>query len=354
MRSFSCPTCSRLVFFPNSECLNCHTALGFDPEPRTIVAVADRPRCANAVLATCNWVVADPGAFGGLCRCCRLTRTRPGDGDTEALAAFADAEAAKRRLVFELLELGLPVEPYDETTGSGLAFDLLSSRHEQVFTGHEDGIITLDLAESDDVHREQVRVDLGEAYRTVLGHLRHEIGHYYWPLLVERDTGRLEDYRKLFGDETVSYAEELDRHYSQGPPPGWPDNYVSAYATMHPWEDWAETFAHYLHIRDALQTAAAFGLSVQGPAAVPHDQAEPLRATPSEHVGPEPFDTIVSEWLALSYALNAMSRSMGKEDLYPFVLAPTVLEKLTFVHRLVVPEAPAASPAPRRRRFRRR
>jgi hypothetical protein len=351
MRSFSCPTCSRLVFFPNSECLNCHTALGFDPECRTIVAAGSRPGCANASLAACNWLVADPDAWGGLCRCCRLTRTRPDDNDVEALAAFADAEAAKRRLVFELLELGLPVAPYDEATGAGLAFDLLSSRHDQVLTGHENGIITLDLAESDDVHREQVRVEMGEPYRTVLGHLRHEIGHYYWPLLVEPDPGRLDGFRKLFGDETVSYVDELDRHYAQGPPPGWPDNYVSAYATMHPWEDWAETFAHYLHIRDALQTAAAFGLTVQGPAAVPHDQAEPLRATPSEHVGPEPFDAIVREWLALTYALNAMSRSMGKDDLYPFVLAPTVLEKLTFAHHLVVPAAPAPR---RRRRFGRR
>jgi hypothetical protein len=347
MRSFSCPTCSRLVFFPNSECLNCHTALGFDPDRRTIVDAGAAFRCANAGLASCNWVVADPEAWGGLCRCCRLTRTRPGDGDAEALAAFADAEGAKRRLVFELLELGLPVVPYDEQSGTGLAFDLLSSRHAQVMTGHENGIITLDLAESDDVHREQVRVDLGEAYRTVLGHLRHEIGHYYWPLLIEADPGRLEAYRTRFGDETVSYADELDRHYAQGPPPGWPESYVSAYATMHPWEDWAETFAHYLHIRDALQTAAAFGLTVQGPAAVPHDQAEPLRVAPTEDVGSEPFHAIVRDWLALTYALNAMSRSMGKADLYPFVLAPTVVEKLTFVHHLVTPAAQA--PRPRRR-----
>jgi hypothetical protein len=357
MRSFACPTCSRLVFFHNSECLNCHTALGFDPGERTVVAVGSAPRCANAGLAACNWVVADPGTHGGLCVCCRLTRTRPSDDDTQALAAFADAEAAKRRLVFELLELGLPVVPYDEDTDKGLAFDLLSSRFDQVFTGHEDGVITLDLAESDDVHRETVRTQLGEAYRTVLGHLRHEIGHYYWPLLVEPDPETLERFRKLFGDETVSYADELDRHYSQGPPPGWEQDHVSSYATMHPWEDWAETFAHYLHIRDALQTAASFGIAVTGPSAVPHDQAAPLRAAPDEDLAGTSFSAIVREWLALTYALNAMERSMGKDDLYPFVLAPTVLDKLTFVHRIVGagsdPPPPVPTPA-RRRRFGRR
>jgi hypothetical protein len=345
MRSFACPTCSRLVFFENSECLNCRTALGFDPDRRDIVALGDRARCANAGLAACNWVAGGPDA---LCRCCRLTRTRPPDGDAEALAAFADAEGAKRRLVFELLELGLPVVPYDETTGTGLAFDLLSGRHGQVMTGHDNGVITLDLAESDDVHRERVRTDLGEPYRTVLGHLRHEIGHYYWPLLVEADGELLAAYRELFGDETESYAGALDRHYSQGPPPGWEQEHVSAYATMHPWEDWAETFAHYLHIRDALQTAASFGLTVTGPAAVPHDQAEPLKAAPAESIDGASFTDMLAGWLALSYALNAMNRSMGKADLYPFVLAPTVMEKLGFVHRRV---SPAATPRRRGRRF---
>lgn len=359
MRSFACPTCSRLVFFHNSECLNCHTPLAFDPDQRDLVALGELPRCANAALAACNWLVADTGAFGGLCRCCRLTRTRPPDDDTEALAAFADAEGAKRHLVFELLELGLPVVPYDEATDQGLAFDLLSSRHGQVFTGHENGVITLDLAESDDVHREQVRIELGEAYRTVLGHLRHEIGHYYWPLLVSGETGGphppdpavLERYRKLFGDERVSYAGELERHYSQGPPPGWEQEHVSAYATMHPWEDWAETFAHYLHIRDALQTASTFGLTVAGPVAVPHDRAEPLRADPAQRPERGPFDETVRSWLALTYALNAMNRSMGKDDLYPFVLAPTVVEKLAFVHGLIAPGEPGRR---RRRRFGRR
>ena len=121
-------------------------------------------------------------------------------------------------------------------------------------TGHADGVITLDLAESDDVHRERRRAELGEPYRTLLGHFRHEIGHYYWPILVER-AGALERCRALFGDERADYGEALERHYADGPPADWAERHVSAYATMHPWEDWAETFAHYLHIRDTLQTA---------------------------------------------------------------------------------------------------
>jgi hypothetical protein len=205
-----------------------------------------------------------------------------------------------------------------------LAFDLLSSHHQTVCIGHEDGVITLDLSESDDSHREQVRRELGEPYRTVLGHLRHEIGHYYWTRLVGGEA--LDEWRVLFGDERVDYREALDRHYEHGPPSGWADRYVSAYAAAHPWEDWAETFAHYLHIRDTLQTAAAFGLVVAGP----HPDFS-LASAPSldrQHR----FEDIVSDWLPLTYALNAVNRSMGKDDLYPFVLTETATEKLTFVH----------------------
>ena len=240
----------------------------------------------------------DPGP---LCRSCRLTRTRPADGDAKGLVAFAKAETAKRRLLFQLLDLGLPIE------GDGLRFDLLSSRHGPVVTGHADGVVTVDLAESDDAEREERRVEMGEPYRTMLGHFRHEVGHYYWPVLVER-TGALERARNLFGDERLDYDEALSRHYEAGPPADWAERFVSAYATMHPWEDWAESFAHYLHIRDTLQTAASFGLLVTGPleALDPTLVALP-RATPAE---PE-FEEIVERWLPLTYALNAVNRSMG-------------------------------------------
>src|SRR5690606_30936992 len=190
---------------------------------------------------------------GSLCTSCTLPRTRPADDDAEGHGWFLEAEAAKRRLVAQLYDLGLPVVGFTEGP-DGLAFDLLTSHFDQVTTGHEDGLITVDLAEADDAHRERVRHELGEAYRTVLGHFRHEVGHYYWMVLV-RDGGHLEEFRRRFGDERVDYGDAMQSHYGGDGPTGWQDEYVSAYATMHPWEDWAETFAHTLHILDALQTA---------------------------------------------------------------------------------------------------
>ncbi len=308
------------MFFENTECLRCGLELGFDAARRSIVSAEGAHRCANQELAGCNWLVADTGT---LCTSCRLTRTRPDDADADAMAAFADAEAAKRRLVFQLLELSLPLSSWDDEP-SGLGYDLLSSAEDTVVTGHENGIVTIDLAESDDPHREQVRIDMGEPYRTMLGHLRHETGHYYWPVLVER-AGRLERFRELFGDERADYGEAMARHYEQGAPAGWEDEHVSAYATMHPWEDWAETFAHYLHIRDTLQTAAAFGIRVEG-----RDEAR--SASPEVDVAGDSFESILADWLPLCYALNAVNRSMGRDDLYPFVLSPPVVEKLTWVH----------------------
>jgi hypothetical protein len=311
------------VFFENTVCLRCGCALGFDPE-RGEIAFADPQRhyrCANAELAACNWLVI--GA-GDLCASCRLTTARPDLADPADAAAFAAAEAAKRRLVFQLLDLRLPLVGKVDDPDLGVAFELLSSRFEKVTTGHSDGVITLDLAEGDDAHREHMRHELGEPYRTLLGHLRHEIGHYYWDVLVGR-TGKHDEFRALFGDERPDYAGALEQHYRDGPPGGWQDHFVSAYATAHPWEDWAETFAHYLHIRDTLQTAAAFGVTVTGPTI----------AAPSEAIADEAFERILDEWFPLTYALNALNRSMGRDDLYPFVLSPTAVAKLGFVHDLV-------------------
>lgn len=325
MRAFTCGNCGQLLFFENSRCLRCSSHLGFVPS-RLDIVVLDFPvnstlrPCANAELAQCSWVLEE-GDPGPLCRSCRLTRTRPADEDADGIAAFAKAEGAKRRLIFQLLDLALPI-------GEDLSFDLLTSRTGPVVTGHADGVITIDLAESDDARRERRRAELGEPYRTMLGHFRHEIGHYYWPILVER-TGELERARALFGDDRLDYEEALQRHYEQGPPPDWGERHVSAYATMHPWEDWAETFAHYLHIRDTLQTAAAFGLVISGPEAA-HDDS--LSSVPVPEASDRPFDAIIADWLPLTYALNAINRSMGHEDLYPFTPAPTVIEKLAFVH----------------------
>jgi hypothetical protein len=328
VRAFTCNRCGQLVFFENSLCLRCATPLGFVPSALELVAMTRETvaagalrRCANATVAGCNWML-EAGDSARLCRSCRLTRTRPGDSDAEGLAAFARAEAAKRRLLFGLFDLGLGVDE------GGLAFDLLASRSAPVLTGHDNGVITIDLAESDDARREERRAELGEPYRTMLGHFRHEIGHYYWPLLIE-GTGELERWRSLFGDERLDYEEALQRHYKAGPLPDWGDRHVSAYAAAHPWEDWAETFAHYLHIRDTLQTAAAFGLVVTGPRP-PGDYS--VLDAPGRDPSEKSIDAVIRDWLPLTYALNAVNRSMGRDDLYPFTLASTVIDKLAFVH----------------------
>jgi hypothetical protein len=312
MRAFTCPVCRHLVAFENTQCLNCATLLAFDWDARTIDRLGYG--CANRDLIGCNGT-ADPGR---LCTACALTRTRPPD---QAVIQWSVAEVAKRRLVFEVLELGLPID-------GGLTFDMLSSAHAPVVTGHADGVITLDLAETDPVHREQTRTELDEPYRTVLGHLRHEIGHYYQPILV-RDWDRC---RELFGDDREDYQAALDRHYREGPPADWPQRHVSAYATMHPWEDWAETFAHYLHIRDVLQTAVAYGVSVSGPALAASD-ATPLYSYPG--AAPDDLRAMLDAWFPLTYALNAINRSLGESDLYPFVLAPAVIEKLVYIDGLI-------------------
>ncbi len=349
MRAFSCRVCGSRLFFENSVCITCGTDQGFSmldmallPVPRDgSVAV-----CANLGIAGCQWLVP---AHGMLCLACRLTRTRPSDGDAAGMAAFATTEAAKRRLVYQLLDLRLPVVALTDDP-NGLAFDLLSSAEVPVVTGHADGVVTIDLAEGDDARREAMRLQMGEAYRTLLGHLRHEVGHYYWQVLVEgrtptagwiadptsaraweRGADALDRFRDLFGDEREDYTAALDRHYAGEPAPGWNDTHVSEYATAHPWEDWAETFAHYLHIGDTLQTAVAYDLTVPGPG--------PVDSPGQVGSGRE----LVDRWLPLSTALNALSRSLGANDVYPFVLSPVVVGKLGFVHELVT-----GAPAPPR------
>ena len=335
MRDFHCPNCGQRLTFENSECLSCGSALGFslgqmallviaesdEGDHAGAVAAADYRLCANLHIAECNWLVpVDPG---GLCTSCALTTERPNDADTVGLAEFARAEAAKRRLVAELHELNLPIIGRDQDPDYGLAFRLLSSGHEEVITGHDNGVITLDLAEGDDVHREQLRVEMDEPYRTLLGHFRHEVGHYYFYRLITPSQEYVQRFNELFGDPDADYQEALDRHYNDGVPEGWQERFVSSYATMHPAEDWAETFAHYLHIRDALDTSAWCGLA---PATATFDRPA---------LGPSAFPNIIELWLPLSWSLNMVNRSMGHDDLYPFVLPAAVLDKMQFIHTVI-------------------
>jgi hypothetical protein len=340
--------CGAQVAFENVSCLTCGSLLAFSSSERRVVALeltanALEQPCANEWVAGCNWL-APAGAPNGLCLSCRLTRTRPDDTELETRPAFLRAEAAKRRLVCQLLDLGLPVRPWMDDPERGLAVDLLSSRDQPVVTGHADGVITLDLAEGDDPHREAVRVKLREDYRTLLGHLRHESGHYYWPQLTG-EPDRIEGFRELFGDERADYQQAITRHYQEGPPGGWEQSHVSAYATMHPWEDWAETFAHYLHLRDLLQTAQSYGLAVRSGG--PNSELDAFDDL--DALGRQPgVAALVNRWLPLSYALNAVNRSIGRPDLYPFVLTAEVIAKLDAVHEVVRHLAPTAVPPARK------
>ena len=328
MRTFNCGRCGHRVYFGNVVCENCGAELGHHPELRRIVVIDETVRrCANLEIAACDWVL-DVGEIAKLCLSCRLTRTRPVADDRAAVDAFRAAEAAKRRLVFQLLELDLPVKPRRPSGSTprtdrddGLAFDLLSSRDDPVTTGHANGLITLDLAESDPAHRAKVRAKLGEPYRTLLGHFRHESGHYYWRVAVERGLD-LDRAREVFGDERSDYRGALQRHYRDGAPAGWEASYITGYASMHPAEDWAETFAHYLHIRDTLQTADAFEVSVLGrPSTLP--------------LGPITIEALVQQWVPLTTAVNELNRSMGEPDAYPFVLVSAVIDKLRVVHEAI-------------------
>ena len=302
-----------------------------------VAVTADRPICANLNRCGCNWI-ADLGSGSGLCFSCRLTRTRPADSDTVGLGQYWIAEAAKRRLVFGLDELDLPITIRNR--GRGLAFDLLSSSQSKIITGHQNGIITLDLAESNDAHREALRQNMDEPYRTVLGHFRHEVGHYYCEMLA-LTPDRREEFRALFGDQTTSYEEALQRHYRSGSGRNWQDRFISAYATTHPLEDFAEVFGHFLHIADTLQTAAAFGLITQPDQAGDHPDVLGRAGKPRIGLLDTPIAELIAQtWLPLAKGLNQINRSMGKPDLYPFVLATPVIAKLAFVADLVVNAAP--------------
>jgi hypothetical protein len=348
MRIFTCGKCEQLVFFDNTLCLACQSPLGYVHQRREVIALTPGPdaefyeltaphqawrRCATAEVTGCNWLV--PAAKYKMCESCALTRTRPDCDDPAAAAELVPAEMAKRRLVFQLAELELPLLPRDPRTGTGVAFDLLSSTETKVITGHDNGIITLDLAEADSEHRERLRLQLSEPYRTLLGHFRHEIGHFYWPMLVN-EPHLLGECRELFGDDRRDYAEAVKQHY--GAPDvddtSWQDAHISRYATMHPYEDWAETFAHYLHILDALQTAESFGLGTLETLSA-RRLARRTGAHATRPDGSGSFEEVISHWLELSYALNQINRSMGQPDLYPFVVAPMVMRKLAFVDRLV-------------------
>ncbi len=325
MKAYRCRVCGSPLYFENSVCVSCGTGLGYSRDEADIVPVDEGGRyvdasglvwyvCRNLNLSGCTWLAP---LEGGQCFSCTLTRTRPNDADAAGIVNFPLAERAKRQLIAELDRLGFPVVGKDSDPVDGLCFDLLSSTDHPVTIGHADGVITIDLAEGDPAYRERLRDELDEPYRTMLGHFRHEVGHYYqWQLV--RSPERVQRSRELFGDETADYQAAIESHYGQEPPAGWEESYLTTYATMHPYEDFAETWAHYLHICDTVETAAEYGLTaVAGVDAFSHFR-----------------DLVTGVWMPLSTALNMINRSMGKDDLYPFVIPPPVLDKLEFVASL--------------------
>ena len=392
-RAYSC-RCGRPVFFRNSECLACHTPLGYLPEQQRLVSLQEAgeglwrvwgsdetalrfARCANLhTAAACNWLVTGswtPTGLQQLCRCCRLTRTLPDLTVAEHPLWWNRIEVAKRRLVSTLVGLGLPVEGRDENPTGGMAFDLLRAPPgaASIVTGHADGVITLDVEEADDAWREKRRTSLAEPYRTLLGHLRHETGHHYWQRLVD-GSAWLPQFRALFGDERMDYAAALKRHYEQGAPSEWRSRFVSAYASSHPWEDWAETWAHYLHLRDTLDTACSFGIDGDrvelsyerfgvdalpvadvafdvdgngggpggGPGSGPGSGQDEALGDSCASTRDQQFLGLINSWMELTGVLNELSRSMGMADFYPFVLSRPAVGKLHLVHRVVTERAP--------------
>ncbi len=339
MHTFHC-ACDAPVFFGSVSCLGCGRDLGFEPDRRALVtleAADDHSprtyrvlgedsarryrRCENGTRhGVCNWLV-DAAHANPLCIACRLNRTIPNLDDPRNARRWAALESAKRRLLWGLLELGVPVPGRSRLGGAVLAFEFLEDARtnptdylEHVSTGHLDGVITINVAEADDALREQARTDLDELYRTLLGHFRHESGHYYWGVLIA-DSPELASFRATFGDERNDYAAALAHYYAQPfRAPGGGD-YISAYARSHPLEDWAESWAHYLHMCDAMDTARTYGLT--------------------EVSDNDPFEKRLDEWVRVTVMLNELKRSLGSRDAYPFVIGAGAARKLRYIDERV-------------------
>ncbi len=346
MKLFSCQNCRQILFFENTLCERCGLNVGFLPSNEQVIPLkpegdgwrafsAELGRfrfCGNWQSAACNWLLQEDDAQS-LCRACQHNRTIPDLSDPSRTILWQRIELAKRQLLYTLLKLNVPLPVPGGPDVKPLQFDFLSAEWngERPATGHDDGIITIALAEADNAERERIRSGMGEPYRTLLGHFRHEIGHFYWDRLV-LDGGRLDSFRALFGDERLDYAQALQWYYANGAPAGYAQTHISAYATAHPWEDFAETWAHYLHMLDTLEMAQSFGISIA--------PRVPLSERLNIDLNISPFhaariEELIDAWLPLTLAINSLNRAMGQPDLYPFVISPTIVTKLSYIHDLV-------------------
>lgn len=347
VRAFACPVCNGFAAFESLRCADCHTELGLHLPTKSMMSIADGAvevdggrwvRCTQVETSGCNWLTPEEHSAEqrGRCLADSTIRREPDADDTLAREKLVSTARALRRMVYQLADIGLPVDPFWRRDG-GLAFDLLSSytTGKKVIIGHAGGVITIDLVESLDDYRESLRVRLGEPYRTMLGHFRHEVGHYYQNILVESGSGAdryLDECRGLFGDERAGYSDSIARHYKFGAPDGWEETYISEYATMHPWEDFAECFAHYLHITDTIDTSREAGLVLQA------DRVRfsaPRDIVPLESYVDEPIERLLFDWRWLSMFFNRVNTAMGKNPVYPFEISEAVVAKLGFIHRVI-------------------
>jgi hypothetical protein len=353
MKTFRCDACDHTVFFDNVSCVRCGHALGFLPdvvdlsalerdaegELRALAPAAHHRvyrDCANGTKhGVCNWMipVEDPNPF---CAACRLNDVIPDLAIPGNFQRWRRIEAAKRRLLYTVRQLGLPTDGVPEEGRPSLRFRFLGDAPGQpvILTNHENGVVTLNIAEADDDVREQRRVQFNEPLRTLLGHFRHEAAHYYWFRLVA-DSPWLARFRELFGDETTDYQAAIERYHLEGPPADWNARGVSAYASAHPWEDWAETTAHYFHMVDAVETAAESGICFR-----PTRSSNPLIVADAQAAACQDCDWLLRTWIPLAAVLNSFNRGMGLPDIYPFVLSDAAIEKLRFVHAVMRQPAP--------------
>lgn len=295
-------------------------------------------RCGNGVRhGVCNWLLPS-GPAEDLCPACRLNRTIPDLSSARNVQLWGRMEMAKRRLIYSFMRLGIPPAP--QAASGGLAFDIVSTRENpSVTTGHLNGVITVNLEEADDTYRQINRQQLAESSRTLLGHFRHESAHYLWYRFLSdlpwEDPLRIA-FRERFGNEWLDYTEALNRHYQYGPPAGWEQQFITGYAASHPWEDWAETWAHYLQITDAMETSESLGIQVRH-LTVALEMIPGSAGSLPFILGQSPaadgaFLAWLQRWMCLSTVLNEISDSLGEPALYPFVISAGVAQKLRLAH----------------------
>lgn len=319
MKQLHCPACGGSVFFEQGQCGQCGRRLAFDPS--SLEFRSDQPDCINRPLIDCNWAAGDGNVY---CPSCALTRTIPLLHSQRNVVLWRRVEEAKRRLLYDLARLRLPVR--GRQGDRRLSFDILAEDEGQpIMTGHSNGLITLSLSEADDVEREARRMAFREPYRTLLGHFRHEVGHFYWELLVD-GTRLQQPFRMIFGDETVSYDEALERYHARADRSYDRAAFISEYATSHPWEDWAETFAHFLHIVSTLDSAASLPLSID----------RRSHRTLEDPYMEKDFEALLASWIPVAYTMNELNRSLGLSDAYPFELPAAVRGKLHFAHMAIL------------------